>query len=198
MKNIDIAVCDDELRTLDIIIASVKECFSTHGVQAEIDGYRKPADLCAALKKRSYSLLFLDINMAEMDGISLGKKIAETKNRPDIIFVSSNTDRVFETFEVNPFGFVRKTNFLKDISSVIDRYVTKKSEDGQPLLQFGLKSDGGLVTLNVRFLKYVECMRNEQIFYMDGQEPRTIRSRMETLEKQLSAYDFLRYIRGIS
>ncbi len=195
-KSISVAVCDDELRTLDIIMASVKECFLTHGVHAGVDGYKNPADLWAALKKQSYNLLFLDINMAGMDGIALGKKIVETNNRPDIIFVSSNTDRVFETFEVNPFGFVRKSNFLTDISSVIDRYVAKKSEDGQALLQFGLKSDGGIVTLNVKNLKYVECMRNEQIFYMDKQDACTIRSRMETLEKQLSTFDFLRIHKG--
>lgn len=195
-KRLNIAVCDDELKTLDIIIVTVEKCFASHAVETEIDGFRTPAELWRALGKQSYNLVFLDINMPETDGVTLGKKIAESQNRPDIIFVSSNTDRVFDTFAVNPFGFVRKTEFLKDIASVIDRYVTKKSDDGRTLLRFDMKDRGGLVALDVSLLKYVECLRNEQVFYMDGLENRTVRSRMEELEKMLAPYDFVRIHKG--
>ena len=181
-KRLNIAVCDDELKTLDIIIATVEKCFSSHDIETDIDGFRTPDELWQTLGKQSYNLVFLDINMPDTDGVALGKKISELTNRPDIIFVSSNTDRVFDTFVVNPFGFVRKSEFLKDVASVIDRYVAKRSDEPRTLLRFDMKDRGGLVALDVSQLKYVECLRNEQMFYMDGLEDRTVRSRMEELE----------------
>lgn len=195
-KRLDIAVCDDELKTLDIIMATVQKCFSAHDIDAQIDGFRTPGELWQTLGKQSYNLVFLDINMPETDGVALGKKISELQNRPDIIFVSSNTDRVFDTFVVNPFGFVRKSEFLKDIASVIDRYVEKRSNGARPLLRFDMKDRGGLVALDVSRLKYVERQRNEQMFYMDGMEDQTVRSRMEELEKTLAPYDFVRIHKG--
>lgn len=195
-KTLTVAVCDDEAPALDIISASVKKVFSTHGVEAQIDVFGRPADLWAALQKQTYRLLFLDINMEGMDGIRLGKKIAQSAAPPDIVFVSSNTDRVFESFDVNPFGFVRKDNFLKDLSGVIARYVKQKLSQGSSFLRIELRDRGGLVTVDVSRLKYVECLRNAQIFRMDGGEDRSIFSRMKMLEEQLIPFGFVRIHKG--
>lgn len=195
-KNLTVAVCDDEAPALDIISASVKKVFATHGVEAQVDVFRRPADLWAAVQKQTYNLLFLDINMEGIDGIRLGKKIASRGAAPDIVFVSSNTGRVFETFDVNPFGFVRKDNFLKDISGVIERYVKQKLAKPNSFLRFELRGRGGLITVNVAVVKYVECLRNEQVFHMDGKDSCSIFSRMKTLEEQLSPFGFIRIHKG--
>lgn len=193
---LSVAVCDDEKIALDIISGAVQQVFSSYKVQTKADTFSRPADLWNALQKQAYNLLFLDINMVGTNGIELSKKIASLASRPDIVFVSSNVGRVFETFDANPFGFVRKDNFLKDISGVIDRYVKQKLTAKSPLLQFELRDHGGLVTLDVSRLKYIECLRNEQVFHMDGQEEKSIRSRMQTLEEQLCSYGFLRIHKG--
>lgn len=191
-----VAVCDDEKVALNIITGAVQKAFASNGVETQIECFSRSADLWSALRERSFNLLFLDINMAGMSGIELGKKVAALASRPDIVFVSSNVNRVFETFEVSPFGFVRKDNFVKDLSGVIERYVKEKLTAKSSLLQFELRDRGGLVVLDVSRLKYVECLRNEQHFCMDGQENRAVRSRMRTLEEQLTPHGFLRIHKG--
>ena len=195
-KVIGVAVCDDEAVALDIISAAVKKVFLTHDVEARVESFSRPADLLAALQNNTYSLIFLDINMAGIDDISLGKKLLLRGTGSDIVFVSSNTSRVFETFEVNPFGFVRKDNFIKDISGVIDRYVKQKMSKPESVLRFELRNRGGLVTVNVAVLKYVECLRNEQVFHMDGKENYSVFLRMKTLEEQLTPFGFIRIHKG--
>lgn len=195
-KTLTVAVCDDEAVALDIILASVKKVFATHGVDARIDAFRRPAELWAALQQQSYRLLFLDIRMEGVDGISLGKKIVHHGTPPDIVFVSSNTDRVFETFDVNPFGFVRKDNFLKDLAGVIDRYVKQKMSKSSSFLRFELRGRGGLVTVDVSSLKYVECVRNEQLFHIEGRDTISVFSRMKMLEEQLTPFGFVRIHKG--
>lgn len=195
-KTLNIAVCDDESVALDIITAAIKKVFLSHDVEARIESFSRPADLLSALQNNAYSLIFLDINMTGIDGISLGKKLLLRGVDSDIVFVSSNTDRVFETFEVNPFGFVRKDNFIKDISGVIDRYIKQKMSKTDSALRFELRNRGGLVTVNVAVLKYVECLRNEQVLYMDGKENYSVFLRMKILEEQLTSFGFIRIHKG--
>lgn len=197
MNRITVAVCDDEEHTLDIISASVKKVFASHNVDAEVHSYKSASLLWAGLHEQSFGLLFLDINMPNTDGIAIGRKICGMKDKPDIIFVSSNSDRVFDTFAVNPFGFVRKANFIKDIASVIERYVAEKAKDAAPpLVRLELKERGKLVTLNASLIKYAECLRNEQVLYMDGQDDVVLRSRMTVLESELIKHDFIRIHKG--
>ena len=64
------------------------------------------------------------------------------------------------------------------------------------VLRFELRNRGGLVSVNVAILKYVECLRNEQVFYMDGKDNYSVFLRMKTLEEQLSPFGFIRIHKG--
>ena len=191
-----IGICDDEKIALDIISGAVQKAFASYESETHIDLFSEPSDLWNALAKQTYDLIFLDINMKEMNGIELGRRMLSLQSKPDIVYVSNNTERVFETFEVNPFGFVRKDKFFTDIAGVIERYMSKIKQEKRRLLRFELHDRGGLIALDASYLKYVECLRNEQILYMDGQENKSIRSRMQKLEEMLVPYGFLRIHKG--
>ena len=196
MKVLNVAVCDDEKNALEIIASAVKKIFSSHDIDARTYTFPNGKSLLSSLENNSYDLVFLDINMANIDGVEVGRRIFRLPNRPDIVFVSSNTDRVFETFDVTPFGFVRKDKFLKDIVSVIERYVEQKGKEQDSVLVFELKEKGSLVTIDVGRLKYIECLRNKQIFYIEGEEEKQIYSRMSVLEEKLIPLDFVRIHKG--
>lgn len=195
-KQLQVAICDDEKNALSILSASIKQLFEGKGIDTEITIYQHAKELYLDLKTRAYDLLFLDICMPEIDGVSLGKKIAELAGMPSIVFVSSNTDRVFDTFAVNPFGFVRKDHFMKDISSVINRYIEQKLNEVADKFVISFKSENGSVTINPELVKVVECFRNTQTFVFSSGEKREICSRMHTLEEQLKDYDFVRIHKG--
>ena len=59
--------------------------------------------------EKEFDVVFLDIEMNEIDGISLAEYIKNNNSKIDIVFVSNRADRVFETFDVSPFAFVRKS-----------------------------------------------------------------------------------------
>lgn len=195
-RSIRIAICDDEKNALSILSASIGQLFESKGIGTEISLFQHAKELCKELKIRSFDLLFLDICMPEADGVKLGEKILELSGAPDIIFVSSNTDRVFDTFSVNPFGFVRKDNFMKDISSVIKRYIEQKMNEVSEKVLITFKSENGPVTINPEQVKAVECFRNTQTFCFASGEKRELHSRMHTLEEQLKDYGFVRIHKG--
>jgi len=197
MKIIRVGVLDDEQNAVDIISTSVKKIFSSNGVEAEIVCFTSAKELWLKLKEEWFNLLFLDIKMPLIDGVEFGKKIAAMENRPDIVFVSSNTNRVFDTFAVNPFGFVRKDNFIKDLSGVIERYVKQKVLSGEnKLLQIEVKNRGEFISVNLSLVKYIECVKNVQTLYMDGLKNCEVHSRIYSLEEQVTSYGFIRIHKG--
>lgn len=196
-KNLQVAVCDDEKRAISIISASIKSIFELHGITVEIDIFSSAKELLSQLETQSYSLLFLDINMPGMDGIDAGQVISRLADAPEIVFVSSNTNRVFDTFAIQPFGFVRKNNFLDDIHETVVRYVKQLEQNGKPSYLIHLKDQQGSITIDTQNLKYIECYKNMQMLHIHQRsEVSKLYSRMETLEKSLKDYGFIRIHKG--
>lgn len=196
MGKVRIAVCDDERKAVSIISGAAEAVFAAKKIDVAIDEYLSPAKLLECIERRAYDLIFLDICMPELDGIKLGKKIAGLGRSHTIIFISSRMDRMFDTFAVQPFGFVRKTHFMDDISEVIDRYIEQRSsakEDDE--IHFKNQS-GDLVSVRINQLKYIECYKNVQRFVLDGEDDKKLYSRMNILEEQLKDYGFIRTHKG--
>ena len=73
-------------------------------------------------------IFFLDIDLKEENGIKIAEKIRENNFNAIIIFVSALNDMVFDSLIVQPFYFIRKDNFDRDIKitcSLIQNYINK-------------------------------------------------------------------------
>ena len=191
-----IAVCDDESRALAIVSSAVEGILSDMGIEITLEKFLGPQELLERMKSTSFDLLFLDISMPKMDGVRLGKTIKAQGSTASIVFVSSRTDRMIDTFAVEPFGFVRKGHFMEDLNEVITRFMEK--QNSRKIGDMVCFQDGhGTVSVDISRVKYIECVRNTQVLYFDGTDAeRKIYSRMETLEEELKKYGFLRIHKG--
>ena len=146
-KVISVAVCDDDETMLPIIAGVVQATFPAEG--ATVETFSSAKQFCDRMEEKGFDLLFLDIDMPETDGIELGLKLRNAKRNIDIVYVSEREDRVFESFKVHPFGFVRKRNFLKDIRSVAKLWLD--SREAVPADKFVIEGTKGslAVQLNI-------------------------------------------------
>ncbi|MCD8382122.1 MAG: LytTR family DNA-binding domain-containing protein [Clostridiales bacterium] len=195
-SKVRVAVCDDESRAVSIISASVESLFREMGIEPWTESFRSAGDLMERSKTGRFDLIFLDISMPGMDGIQAGQALTELGVTAKVVFVSSRLDRVYDTFAVQPFGFVRKNHFLDDITEVVTRFAAMLQEDElQDRVHF--KTQQGTVTLDASKVRYIESNKNVQVFHMDGKpEEYRIYSRMETLEEELEPFGFLRIHKG--
>lgn len=192
-----IAVCDDNLSVIRIIKSSIIDCFQSHKVDCDVDTYSNFEDLEKKLSDEPYDLLFLDIKTPTVDGVEFAEKVRENNSDITIIFISSKEERVFDTFKAKPFAFVRKSNFLTDITDVIDRFLLtakEKSEDHK----LSVISHGVRFTESIKDIVYIEGKGIYQNVHFAQKErkPLEISSRMEALEEQLSPHGFLRIHKG--
>ena len=196
-ERLKVAVLDDEPRAISVISASVESVFRSYDTEILLETFTAPAELLDRLNTFSFDLIFLDISMPGMDGIELGKRLVQSKNTAELVFVSSRTDRVFDTFSVHPFGFVRKTNFLDDIGEVIARFEESRRAKTDDSRFAHFKDQQGMVAIDVTHVTYIECIRNTQVLHFDDSDrEHKLYSRMETLEEELKRFDFLRVHKG--
>lgn len=193
---IKIALCDDDVKALPVIAGAAESAFGEKGIRAEILRFTSGKALLQAMEQTRFQIILLDIEMPGMDGIAVGKKLREKGDGTQIVYVSEAESRVFESFLVQPLGFVRKSNFLNDIAAVVELYVrTCVRDERGDYIEFQTRS--GLLNLKSRQICYIEGSRNYQLLYLDGQkEPTEVKMTMEKLEAATRLHDFIRIHKG--
>ena len=91
-------------------------------------------------------IFFLDIDLKEKNGIKIAEEIRENNSNAIIIFVSAMNDMVFDSLIVQPFYFIRKDNFDRDMKiacTLIQKYINKLFKYS-PLFKEYLKKFKGL------------------------------------------------------
>lgn len=80
------------------------------GVHIEIDIFFDGKELIQHIEQQNpnYDLIFLDIEMEQMDGMETAQRIRENDKIVLLIFVTSHTNYAIEAYTVHPFQFMVK------------------------------------------------------------------------------------------
>lgn len=196
MDALKIAFCDDDKTSLNVIAGAVASILQQQEIPAQVEKYTSPLELLDCCQRMQMDLVFLDIEMPGLNGIELGQKLREVTAATEIIYVSHREDCVFHALQVHPFGFVRKSHFLKDIEDVTCSYLTmleKRRTEKNVVVQ----TQSGYLRVPVSHVLYFEGGGTYQHMYVEGRtEPVRITSRMQKLEEELTPHGFLRVHKG--
>ena len=143
----------------------------------------------------SCDILFLDIDMGEVNGVDLARKMRRT--RPDVmlIFVTNFLEFAPEGYEVNAFRYLAKAELEHRLpqyfSDALALCHAQQSEVDIVCL-------GEPVSIAVQSIIYVENIGHEQRLHLRGasKEPLLTRMTMAQLEKLLAPHGFLRIHRS--
>lgn len=108
-KMINIAICDDDIETTGRIDSALCSIAKKNFVPAEMEVFWDGKHLVNAVEGGTrFDIIFLDIEMGEVDGITTARKIREVDKNALIIYVTSHENYMQETFSVRPFRFLVK------------------------------------------------------------------------------------------
>ena len=103
---------------------------------------------------------------------------------------------MFDTFKVHPFDFVRKSNFLGDLSRVIDNYIESRIKKGSDVLVVQNKS--GVMNVPLSDVVYFEGAGKIQLIHsVSLKEPIRIYRSIESIEAELVGKGFIRIHKGL-
>lgn len=131
---VKIAICDDEERAVSLHEKIVKSSLQQCSIGCEITNYTRSSSLLYDITDDHFffDLILLDIEMPEMNGMEIVKRIQAALPYIKIIFVTSHTKYAIDAFELSIFRYVPKNNLENKLAAAItDAVRLIELEDGQ-------------------------------------------------------------------
>jgi two-component system, LytTR family, response regulator len=158
-------------------------------------------------------LVFLDVQMPEMDGFSVVREI-DTRQIPAIVFVTAHDKYAIQAFEVNAIDYLLKPVTGERFAKALERAKTRlhSTSPGETnsqiislletiasprryLKRVAVRSAGKTIFVDVEQVDWIEANENYALLHVGG-SGHLLRVAMNTLEKSLDPEMFLRIHRS--
>ena len=191
-----IALLDDDKTALLISKGAIESFFQEKNIAISLDAFSSPVNFLAMAKEENYRLVFLDIDMPELNGLEVGKQLKEFNPQTDIIYLSQREDLVFDTLVLHPFGFIRKSKIIQDFANVLELFVNTALNTQSENKKITISSKTGTLGADIDQIMYIEGNKNYQTFYLKDGNVFDARVLMSDLENKLKDHGFIRVHKG--
>lgn len=193
MRKLTCMIIDDEPLAVRLL-----ESFVAKTPSLELSGaYTDSVEALARLKEKPVDLLFLDIQMPDMDGLELAKIVTEPTR---VIFTTAFREYALEGFEVNALDYLLKPIRFSKFSQAVERAVKWFELNDSPSTtrtHIFLKVDGELRRVELDDIQYVSGMKDYMLFFLESlPRPLTVHITMKAVEELLPSDLFMRVNRS--
>ena len=113
---------DDEERALNLLRIMLTRSDGFSKEHDHIDTFTQPVAALDFIRRTPVDVIFLDIEMPILNGITLGKQISEELPAPpEIIYVTAFPEYSLDAWDIGAFGYILKPYDPKQISAVLNR-----------------------------------------------------------------------------
>lgn len=189
-----IAICDDEEYFRFREKQLIEKYMNSQGYSCKIDIYQSGKEL---LERRDileqYEILFLDINMDEIDGIDTAKEIRKITKEAYIVFVTAFVSYALEGYKVDAVRYLLKDDecLEKAVNECLDAIIYKMNYE---VHKKSFAFQEGQQTILLDDIMYVESNLHRLVFHMAGEDSAryTMYGRLDELDVDLRENGFCR------
>lgn len=185
---LNIAIVEDDAASAKLLERYVQKYFQETGdayrLELFSDGLQFISDYIG-----NANVVFMDIEMPHLDGMTTAKKLRAIDSTVSLIFVTNMAKYALKGYEVDALDFMLKPVEYFNFSLKMDKAVRiqKKYSDAS----FLVETADGAVKLNVSEIMYVESDRHFVIYHTESGDYRT-RATMTETEARLAPKGFAR------
>lgn len=176
-----IAICDDETEDLKII----QSYCSKYNPTIPTGVFQSGEALLEAYKSSFYDLVFLDIEMGQMNGLEVGGKLINMPQKPVIVFTTHSLN-----YAVRGYGIAMRylpkpityDVFSNVMELALERILPKK---------ISVLSNGEQVFIPISEILYFEILRRQLFVHLNSGEKLSMRGTLTELISQVSQRTFV-------
>ena len=130
---------------------------------------------------KDWDILFLDIEMGNMDGVALAKKIRQDNESVQMVFVTGFADYISEGYEVAALHYLMKPVKQDKLFAVLDRAIAVMQKTERVIL---LPVGGEMLRLPISQVQYVEAF-SHTVAIITGTDTIQVKMPISEVEKLL-------------
>ena len=197
------AIVDDEPLAVELLASYVKKI-----PFLELCGkYSNATDALHGIGETPVDLLFLDIQMPELNGLELSKMLPENTR---IVFTTAFNQYAVDGFRVNALDYLLKpisyADFLEACNKALQWFQLVQQQQGEStsaapaaeeIKSIFVKSEYKLLQINLDDIRYIEGLKDYvKIYTEQSQHPILSLMNMKAMEQMLPASRFIRVHRS--
>lgn len=183
---INIAICDDEIFMQNELTEIVSGFFQSMNIEVMILRFSNGNSLLQYNKP--LDIIFLDIQMNELNGMETAKKLRQQNYKGYFIFVTVMEELVFHSFEVRAFDYLIKpidyNRFIQTMQRLLNDI--QNSADTNLLVHKG--NECSIISFDD--IIYCEIINRKIFLHLNQQEVIDYYEKIENLEKKLDGRFF--------
>lgn len=188
---IRVAICDDEKLMTAKIEELVIQAAVRRGVRTAVDVFYSGSGLMDYIRRgHEYDLIFLDIEMPDMDGIEFARNLRSMSSEAVLVYISAHTEYAIQLFDVETFRFLTKPVDEKTFMQVFHKACDKILSGNR---FFTYTSNKTVRRVRMGSILYFES-RGRQVQIVTTNESISFYGRLDEVEERLASehLEFLR------
>lgn len=187
-----ICICDDELYIHDEIKELLKS-FTSAETQFKITGFTSGEELVKSYSSnQKFDIIFIDVEMNEINGIQAAEKIREIDPKAIIIFVSNYPNYVFDVFKLEALHFIVKPIKPTEFENVFGRALNKYQLMNSSIT---LQNKNDRITIKIDDIIYIEGYNRHVTVHTKTEEFR-VPGKITDVYEEIEPHGFVRVHQG--
>lgn len=168
-----VGVCDDEKTMLRINQRFLKQIDSeAESFELEIYNFMRGKDIIVYTKSHPIDIAILDIDVIDMSGIEIARKLQESNPNIVILFLTGHTEYALEAFDVDAVGYLVKPVEKEKLAHVLMNAIAKvkAKREEEPVRELIITEDNIKKKIRVNDIIYVERLKAQCILHTQENE----------------------------
>ena len=178
-----IAICDDAKEYRQLISRYINFYFKNHFINFECYEFSSGEALLS--QKQNFDIVFLDIEMDELNGIQTAKQINQRSRTTVIFIITAYQKYLDDAMDLNIFRFIDKPINAQRIYNGLDKAIKNIKNNN---ISFRTRNDG-IVTMIKNDIVCVEVSR-KQVFVTTVDNKYVAREKMDFFKENLTSSNF--------
>jgi DNA-binding LytR/AlgR family response regulator len=188
---INIAIVDDELSSVERIKEYLGRYENETGKTFRIESF-SDGDMIVSKYDHQFDIIFMDVEMKFMDGMSAAEEIRKIDSEVVIIFITNMAQYAIRGYAVQALDYLLKPVSYFAFSQCLNKALARKDNRETKTVVLDIK--GGTARVDVKDIYYIETQGHTTICHVVNGEHQ-LNSTMRDVERLLSEMHFFRISR---
>lgn len=189
---INIAICDDNQPMLDFLNNRIDKYLTEIGTAHKISCFQSGRSFLESHSSRLFDVVFLDIVMPQINGFEIAKQIRKISQNTCIIFITTESSLVYDSFDFQPFYFIPKSKpkiTEERLKYVINKLSIHMATAEKILIAGAYENNKYISPSELLFIK--SSVNNVEYHLTDG-TAQIVRGKLDDIAQTLNCYIFAR------